>query len=68
MNALYMLVYELKKNMDGNKVDIQKDVVLQIAKQTTECCYFIRSYASDDDFGGHKVEALESSSLTCSPH
>ena len=47
-----MLVYELKKNMDDNKVDIQKEVVLQIAKQTTECCYFIRSYASDGDFGG----------------
>lgn len=55
MDGLYMLVYELKKNMDDNKVDIQKDVVLEIAKQTTECCYFIRSYASDGDFGREMV-------------
>ena len=46
-----MLVYDLKKNMDNNQVNIQEDVLVQIAKQTTDCCYFIRSYASDTSFG-----------------
>ena len=51
MNSLYMLVYELQKNMVENLVDSQKDVILEISKQTTECCYFIRGYASDNSFG-----------------
>lgn len=51
MNALYMLVYDLQKNLDNNQIKIQEDVIVRIARQTTECCYFIRSYASDPGFG-----------------
>ena len=58
MNSLYMLVYELQKNMTDHLVDIQKDVILEIAKQTTECCYFIRGYASDEGFGEQLLDEL----------
>ena len=51
MDSLYALVYDLKTNMDENKVIVQEDVIIEIAKQTTECCYFIRGYASDASFG-----------------
>lgn len=51
MDALYMLVYDLQKNLDNNQIKIQEDVIVRIARQTTECCYFIRSYASDPGFG-----------------
>lgn len=51
MNALYMLVYDLQKNLDNNQIKIQEDVIIRIARQTAECCYFIRSYATDPGFG-----------------
>ena len=53
MNGLYMLVYELQKNIEDDHIEIRKDVIIRIARQTTDCCYFIRDYASDPGFGMH---------------
>ena len=53
MNSLYMLVYELQKNIEDDHVGIRKDVIIRIARQTTDCSYFIRDYASDPGFGMH---------------
>ncbi|KAF7798736.1 hypothetical protein EIP86_009961 [Pleurotus ostreatoroseus] len=61
MNGLYMLVYELQKNIEDDPIEIRKDVIIRIARQTTDCCYFIRDYASDPGFVKRMVKNTFSS-------
>ena len=51
MNSFYDIVSDLQK--ESEKIDSLHDLLQRIARQTTECCYFIRDYAKAEDFCEH---------------
>ena len=48
MDDIYSFVHEAEP---VNKINSHKDIIVVMAKQTTECAYFIRDYATDKNFG-----------------
>ena len=53
MNSFYDIVSDLEK--EPEKTHTLQDLLQRIAKQTTECFYFIREYAKAKSFGEHDV-------------
>ena len=53
MNSFYDIVSDLEK--EPEKTHTLQDLLQRIAKQTTECFYFIREYAKAKSFGEHEV-------------
>ena len=49
MNNAFIFLHEAK-DLDHLAIQSQKDILGRIAKQTTECAYFIRDYAKNKDF------------------
>jgi hypothetical protein len=45
-------VYEfVKEARPLQRIESQREIVLQLAQQTTECGYFLRQYTDDTQFG-----------------
>ncbi|ETW77090.1 hypothetical protein HETIRDRAFT_105708 [Heterobasidion irregulare TC 32-1] len=65
MNSFYDIVSDLQK--ESEKIDSLHDLLQRIARQTTECCYFIHDYAKAEDFFdwpfGIKIDASETKDL-----
>ena len=52
MNDLYVDVQIYVKNStEANDLAVKVDLLSNVARQTTECCVFIRKYVSDPGFG-----------------
>ena len=53
MNSLYSIVNVLEKELKDkrDKIESQQSLFERIAKQTTECYYFIREYVNTERFG-----------------
>jgi len=49
MNNAFTFLHEAE-HLDHSATQSQKDILGCIAKQTTECAYFIRDYARNKDF------------------
>ena len=52
--------YDIVDVMKSNKIEVmekKKDLLVRIAQQTTDCCYFLQSYAKKR-FGKHTYNQL----------
>ena len=52
MNSLYSIVNDLKTEFEDKpeKAGSLQDLFIRIARQTTECCYFISEYVKTEGF------------------
>jgi hypothetical protein len=63
MDTVFAFVHEATA-LDLSAGSSQKDILASMAKQTTECAYFIRDYAKNKDFCTHSFVSFSHGSLT----